>query len=256
MNAKLISTLVAGITALTGQRAMAQHNTDLWPGQTNGRLALSPAGLIPGSVYHPLQRVDTFLHGWTEDDPGFDRVAFASGGVNLLPDGVQVWLEVVRLDLAFFVIGDDQQFLESPGESTYLGDQNLHEHVIWFVDEEDPKYNDSQCVWEATFKLIDRSHRLADSLPFTLTFTNVPVRGGSFPPTPTEANGDFDRDQDVDLVDHKTFKVCLGGPNLLPAPDDPAVTTCVVECLNAFDFNDDRDTDLRDFSEFQIQYSP
>jgi len=70
------------------------------------------------------------------------------------------------------------------------------------------------------------------------------------------ADGDFDEDRDVDTADHAAFAVCLSGSEVRPQPADPTVTTCEVDCHNAFDFDDDLDTDLLDFAEFQIVFDP
>lgn len=255
MNLKIAT--VMAIAALGTVKASAQHNTDLWPGQSGGRVAWSPAGLIPGSVYHPLGRVDTFLHGWSANNPGFDRTFVSVGGVSPLPASSQIWLRVVALDPALFVVDNAFNVLEFPGDMTYLGSgTNLHIHVTWFIDETDPAFDPEQCVWEATFVLDDMGSGLADSLPFTLFFSNVPVRGGEFPPQNTPANGDFDDDRDVDGLDAAAFVECMNGPQRRPSPDDPDITLCEVNCFNAFDFEDDMDIDLLDFAEFQVEYEP
>jgi hypothetical protein len=48
----------------------------------------------------------------------------------------------------------------------------------------------------------------------------------------------------------------MGGPQHRPSPDDPEITTCEVDCYNAFDFDDDMDIDLMDFAGFQTVYEP
>jgi len=242
--------------AASGTAALAQHNADLWPGQQGGRLAWSPGGLVPGSVYHPLTPVDTFLHGWSANNPGFEGTTTPRGGVLPLGPAARIWLRIVSLDPALFVIDNALQTLENPGDQTFLGGPNLHTHLTWFIDRTDPGFNPDQCVWEGTFKLIDLGSGLGDSPSFTLLFTNVPVRGGEFPPAPAAASGDFDGDRDVDVDDYRAFLECLAGPDLEPSPNNPEVTTCKVECLNAFDFADDRDVDMKDFAGFQAEYDP
>jgi len=246
----LYGACIAGAWAST---VRAQHNTDLWVGQSGGQVAWSPGGLTPGSVYHPLDR--SFLHGWSDNDPGFDHASTTEGEVSPLPGGTEIWLEVVSLDAAFFVIDGAFELLALPGDSTFLGGADLHEHITWFIDEQDAGFDAEQCVWEATFRLTDEGGGLADSDPFTLLFTNVPVRGGGFPPAPVSASGDFDGDRDVDLDDLNAFLVCVNGPQVRPAPSDPDVSTCEVDCHNAFDFDDDMDVDLMDFAEWQMKYT-
>lgn len=244
-------------SVLVSSNTFAQHNSDLWIGVSAGRLAWqSDGGLNPGSVYHPLDPVNTFLRGWTGNDPGFDHASVSGGAIGTLPSGVEIWLEVVSLDPAFFAIDNAFEVLEFPGDAAFLGDSDLHTHITWLIDREDPAFDSDKCVWEATFILVDDARRVQDSRAFTLLFTNVPVRGGGFPPMPQAAGGDFDADQDVDLADQQAFSVCLTGPGVRPAPDDPDVTTCEVDCHNAFDFDDDMDTDLLDFAEFQTVFDP
>ncbi len=234
--------------------ASAQHDADMWIGQKEGRVAWHPVGLQPESVYHPLGPVDTFIQGWSDNDPGFDHVVTTVDGVTPLPPVVQVALEIVEVDPAFVVIDNSFQLLTEPGDRTVLGGSNLHEHITWFVDEEDPLFDETKCVWETTFNFVDLTGNLDDSGAFTLLFANVPVRGGVFPPADIPANGDFDTDGTVDLTDFQAFAHCYAGPDVRPMPDDPAITDCEVECHNAFDFDDDLDVDLLDFADLQVQF--
>lgn len=242
-------------SALASTAALGQHDTDIWIGVSGGKLALSPAGLTPGTVYHPVSPVDSFIVGWTANDPGFDHVTVSQGAVSPLPVGAQVWLSVVSLDAALFVIDNGLDVLERAGDRTPLGGSALHEHLTWFVDQTDPLFDPEQCVWEGTFKLVDRGNLfLGESKPFTLLFSTVPVRGGEFPPTPSAATGDFDGNRAVELFDHSAFTVCFDGPERRPAPDDPEITACEVDCFNVFDTDDDLDSDLGDFAAFQREF--
>lgn len=256
--------LMVGALGLATPHAMAQHETDVWVGAAGGRLVFEPYGqpnhgLRPGSLYNQLDRTDFLFHGWSANDPGFDHVVTTLGGVTPLPLASAVWLEVVSLDPGFYALDNSFQFLESPGDSTYLGSlhefPSLHMHITWVIDEDDPGFDPDQCVWEATFKLTDEGGSLADSEPFTFLFSNVPVRGGEFDSTTTPpADGDFDKNGVVDSDDTEALGVCMNGPQVRPAPADPEVTLCEVECHNAFDFDDDLDVDLRDVAEYQAHY--
>lgn len=226
----------------------------MWIGQASGNIAWQSPGLIPGSVYHPLQRVDTFLHGWSDNDPGFDHAGETMNGVSPLPPSAEIVLEVIALDPALYVVDNSSQVLFLPGDATFLGGDNLHIHLTWFIDEDDPAFDEDQCVWEGTFRLVDDSGALNDSAPFTLLFTNSTVRGRGFPPGNAEAAGDFEGDGNVDAWDHRAFESCLFGPAVRPMPDDPNITICEVDCHNAFDFDNDLDTDLRDFAELQVRF--
>jgi hypothetical protein len=248
-------TLLASVV-MSGPVA-AQHTTDLWIGQSGGRLALHPGGLIPDRVYLPLDPVDTFLRGWSGNDPGFDAAPGIAGGVAPLGAGAGVYLRVVVLDPGLFVIGNSFEVLEFPGDETRLGGNTLHVHLTWFIDRDDPWFDPEQCVWEGTFRLLDFGTTFyQQSQPFTLLFSNVQVRGGGFPPTPMQATGDFDDNGNIDLDDYAALAVCVGTPGERPAPNDPDITTCEVECYNAFDFDDDFDVDLKDFAAFARRMGP
>ncbi len=244
--------IIAAFAMVAGGPVFAQHNRDVWVGDGGGVVSWSTSGLVPGTTYSPLLRVDTFLHGWSNNNPGFDHVVGAQGGVGSLSGPVQIRLEVVTLDPALFVIDNAFNVLDSPGDRTLLGGATLHTHLTWFVDETDPGFDPDQCVWEGRFRLIDTGSLLAPSQPFSLYFSNVPVRGGEFPPTDTPANGDFNADHHVTNLDGEAFLACLSGPEIIAQPT--AITTCEVDCYNAFDFDDDLDIDLLDLAEFQINY--
>jgi len=234
---------------------LAQHATDVWPAISGSNMAISPNGLVPGSHYNPLFPVNTFLQGWSANDPGFDHESSPAGDTSPMPQGVQVWLEVVAFDPALFVIDNAFHVLSSPGDQTYLGVYNLHTHDTWFVDSADPGFDPDKCVYEGTGRLIDTGIGYGPSPPFTFLFATVPVRGGEFPPTNTPASGDFDEDFDVDRVDYKAFNLCMNGPGIRPSPNDPAITTCEVDCFNAFDFNDSMSIDLFDYAELQNAFT-
>ena len=245
--------LLAGLF-LPSVSASAQHNADMWLGQSSGRIAWQSPGLLPGSVYHPLDPVDTFIHGWSDNDPGFDHVVASQNQVVPLPSASEVMLEVVDLTPSLFIIDNGFQVLAVPGDATLLGGSDLHVHLTWFIDEDDPDFDETRWVWEATLKFVDDSGTLDDSSTFTLLFTNVDVRSGGFPPVDVDATGDFDVDGDVDRFDHRAFVHCAAGPLERPMPSDPDITDCEVECHNAFDFDNDMNLDLEDFAELQVRF--
>lgn len=236
----------------------AQHTTDFLVGQSGGQVAISPLGAVPGMVYHPLLRIDegSFLRGWSHNNPGFDRVVSPAGGVSALPNGVSIGLEVDSLTPALLIIDASFNILESPGDSTILGGPNLHVHPTWFVDEDDPAFDQNRCVWVAALILFDNNSLLEDSQTFTVLLTNVSVRGGGFPPQNIPASGDFSGDGLVGPADHAALVECMNGPERRPEPNDPTITTCEVHCHNAHDFDDDLDIDLLDFAEFQVAFNP
>jgi hypothetical protein len=244
-----------GLLALAGlvNVVAAQHLGDVWVGRSaSNQIAISPRGFIPDLNYHTLLPVSGLLHGWTDADPGLDHITAADPNNNLFPlqAGTSVWLQIVAVDAAFRLIDSAFNILDAPGQSTYLGGYNLHVHNTWHINSDDPAYDPAQCVWHITVFLRDAgSTGYAASIPFTFSFTSVPVR----PPT-QPATGDFNNNGGVGLVDWQAFAECFSGPGTRPSPNDPAITTCEVTCLNAFDFDDDLDVDLADFAAFQGLY--
>jgi len=242
--------LLGAASVLAGGTAQAQHVGDIVVGQSAaGQLKIHPDFFVPGDNYAYLAPVVPPLQGWGDDDPGFDHATVGDPANDIYPlqPGAQIRLMVVSCDPAFRLIDGGFQFLDQPGEQTYLGNQNLHIHNIWNINSDDPQYDPAQCVWHFACVLFDTgSTGYATSEPLSFSFTNVPLR---------EADGDFDQDDGVDLADADAFYECLNGPDVLPAPDDPDVADCEVECLNAFDFDEDRDIDLEDQAVFQRVYA-
>lgn len=237
---------------LVAATAAAQHTGDVWVARSlAGQLRVSPAGYQPDATYHALAPVSGLLNGWSDDSPGFDRVTAddPAGDAYRLEPGVQVWLRVVAVDAALRLIDTSFQILDEPGEETWLGNHTLHVHNVWHIDSDDPEFDPGRCVWHGTFLLRDAGGLYTPSEPFTFRFANVPVR-----PPAQPADGDFDGSGATDAGDLAALAECLNGPDVAPAPDDPAVTQCEVACLNAFDFDDDRDEDLRDVAAFQVAF--
>jgi hypothetical protein len=224
--------------------AHAQHDGDLFVGRTQqGRLRI--AGFDWESNLIALLPVTGLLRGWTDNDPGFDRVVDADAARNLFPlaPGVRIWLEVVAVDPAFRAIDNALQTLDRPGRQTYLGDHSLHTHLTWHINSSNPEFDASRCVWEATFVLKDLGMTgYAASDPFTMRFTNV---------SPREPDGDFDRNGRVDFADTAKLVDCLSGEQQAPLPHD----TCPLKCLLSFDFDDDDDIDLMDAARFQSEFA-
>jgi hypothetical protein len=217
-------------------------------------MRISPNGLIPDDNYSPVTIVVS--DGWTNNAPGFDRVVDdePENDVYRMQSGANIWLVVVAMDPALQLIDQGFQILDSPGEETELGDHNLHLHNTWKIKSTHPEYDPEQCVWHGTFFLRDYgSTNYDDSDHFTYNFSNVPVRYVEDDPIPP-ATGDLDADESVDLDDHSGFAECMAGVGARPDPYLPGVTTCEVECLNAFDFDNDQDVDLIDFAEFQVLF--
>ena len=58
---------------------------------------------------------------------------------------------------------------------------------------------------------------------------------------------DFNGNGLVDLGDHAAFTQCAAGPGVVPNPPAPITAQ---QCLDAFDFDNDLDVDLFDFTNF------
>lgn len=227
--------LVAG-----SDRAFGQHNVDVWPGRTSsGRLNIGGLDL---SQLIPLLPTSGLINGWANNDPGFDRIVVSQPANNLFPmaAGAEISLRIVAADPGFRVIDNSFEVIQFPGEETFLGDNMLHVHVTWHVDADDPEFDPLQCEWDATFILVDDgSTNYQDSAPFTLMFTL------SFTGQP---DGDFNDNGYVDLEDTGLFGDCMTGPLTPTGP------TCRSVCLGVFDFEGDRDLDLRDYARLQADF--
>ncbi|MCP4246981.1 MAG: hypothetical protein GY778_08015 [bacterium] len=236
-----------GFLALPVALARAEHHADVWVGRSAaGQLNISPVGFVPEDHFAYLLPSSGLLNGWVDNDPGFDGLADPDPPNDIFPlePGTEVWLELIAVDPAFRLIdAATAEIIDLPGEATELGGHTLHVHNFWHINSDDPAFDPQQCIWHASFFLRDEgSTSYASSEALDFAFTNVP---------PEDWDGDFDDDSDVDLTDHEALNECLFGPDQVPAPDDPAITTCPIECLNGFDFDDDRDVDLEDYAEMQ-----
>lgn len=244
---------IACVVLLFGaQAAQAQHQGDVWIGRSaDGQLKVDARGYIPEDNYHTLNAVNGPLFwGWSDNSPGFDRIVQddPQNDIYAMEPGAAIWLEIVAIDAPLRLIDGAFKILDTPGEETFLGGHTLHVHHTWHVDSTSQAYDPDQCVWEATFVLHDEgSTGYTSSEPFTFHgFTNVLLQ---------DLDGDFDDDLDVDTDDFAAFASCMDGSGSIPNPDDPTITTCEVECINAFDGDDDRDVDVEDFAEFQVYFT-
>lgn len=245
---------VVGITAaLANQSAHAQDVRDVWLGSAGGKVGASTDGLVPGTGYFELIPNQVF-GGYSNNDPGFDHVRETRGGVGPLPQGVELFLRVVELDPALIVVDLNFEIAEFPGDEAEIGDENVHTHLTWAVDEFVPGFDPDDCAWEGRLRVIDKSGSLQPSDTMRFLFSNVTPRARLASGKLVPATGDADGDADVGKRDQDAFSVCIefGGPDVRPSPAVPEVTTCEVDCHNWFDFDDDIDIDLRDMQQLQL----
>jgi len=234
---------VLAACAFHPSRAGAQHMGDVWIGRSSEatgnqlKVAVAIGGFDPFDLLGNLvvlTPTSGFFEGWSGDSPGFDAIRTESPAADtyMLAQGANIWLDIVSIDPAFaIVVPPNYDILDSPGQSAYLGNYQLHKHLIWLIDSTSPAFDPAQCIWHATFRLRDAgSTGYAPSVPFTIRFA-----------TSTVSPADFDCDGDVDLTDFGQFQRCFNGPNR-----PYAVTGC-----GDADFNQDSDVDLTDFAVFQ-----
>ncbi|MGB0716323.1 MAG: hypothetical protein ACPGXK_10620 [Phycisphaerae bacterium] len=227
------------------------HSNNLLIADRDGKVAISPDGVAPSESYLFLPRIDAFLQGWSNNDPGFNHIPWPTEELAPLPAGSSIVFEVVGFDSSFVAIDLDLEIIGDVGDTTVLGNTFLHQHFTWFVDENDEAFNPEQCVWEAHFILWDESEWLEPSETYTLLFTNRNVRNPVFP-----ATGDGNRDGSVTRADHREFVECFSGPENWPQVDQALSVDCEVTCHNAYDFDNDLDVDLRDFADWQVKLTP
>lgn len=183
--------------------AFAQHDGDVFVGRSSaGRLKIG--GFIPDDNIVLLPAVSGLFNGWSDNNPGFDRVVTADPVIDLNPlqSGVQVRLEVVQVDPAFQAITSSLQIIENPGQRALLGGSNLHAHLTWLVNSGHASFDPVKVLWRATFKLVDTGTTgYTDSEPFTFYFANVDC-----------LRGDTNDDGEISALDIATFVATLLNP--------------------------------------------
>ncbi len=179
--------------------AHAQHAGDVWVGRSDaGQLKIAGFDVAHNAI--PLAPSGMLFNGWADNDPGFDRVLTDDPASDLftLDAGAQISIVVVEIDDAFRGIKPVTfEILDGPGDQVLLGNENLHIHLTWHINSDDPLFDPAQYLWNATFKLIDTgSTGYADSEPFTMHFVNIDCTSG-------DVNGD-------DVVDESDVGAFVG----------------------------------------------
>jgi hypothetical protein len=166
------------LVACTGE-LQAQHEGDVFVGRTAGG-QLKIGGFIPDLnivVLPPVSSPPGLFNGWSDNNPGFDRVTTddIENDLLTLQSGVQVRIEVVEVDPAFQTISTSFVIIDEPGERILLGNENLHTHLIWLINSDlVGQFDALQVLWRATFRLVDTGNTgYAASDPFTFYFANV-----------------------------------------------------------------------------------
>lgn len=211
-------------------QASAQHESDVWVGRTNAG-TLSVGGYLPTEFGKYLAPSAGLFPGWSDNDPGFDRVINVEPENDLysLEAGAQIRLEVIDFDPALRAIDASFNLLDTPDDQTILGGSTLHVHLTWNININDPLFDVDEYLWEARFRLFDTgSTGYESSDDLTLKFTNVDV-----------LPGDVNEDEVVDVLDIPDFIALLF--------DD---TNATREQRAAADLNLDRHIDGSDLQHF------
>jgi hypothetical protein len=173
-NRRWAGLVAAAVLGASVTPVLGHHEGDIVVGRTGaGTLTVEFDDF--GEVFQ-LPPASGLLNGWAGEEPGFDHLEAdePSEDFYVLEAGANVVFEVVSFDLALRgdPLTDD---LHDPGDQTVLGDEELHEHIDWFIDRDDPAFDPLQTVWEARFKLVDTgTTNYADSQTYTLKFAPEP----------------------------------------------------------------------------------
>lgn len=179
----------AVIAALSVSTAFAQHVGDVVVGRTAaGRLTIG--GFSPDDNIVVLPPVSGLFNGWSDNNPGFDRLVTSEpeNDFYTLGSGVQVRIEVVSVDPAFMAVSSSFVVIDDPGERIILGGSTLHAHLTWLINSNEPDFDPLKVLWQATFRLVDTgSTAYTASEPFTFYFANTACDRG-------DCNGDLVKD--------------------------------------------------------------
>jgi hypothetical protein len=231
MKTRTYLTIIGSTAVLSfASSSFAQHPGDVWVAR-NSNLQLAVGGFALADVPTVLPPSGGLFPGWSDNDPGFDRIVTAQPENDLFPmsAGAQVHLVVVEFDPALRAIDTGFNVIDSHDESTLLGSASLHTHLTWNININDGAFDDEEYLWEATFVLRDMgSTGYTDSESVTLKFLNV-----------DRIAGDINGDEIVDLLDIPEFIALLF--------DDSTATR---EVRAAADMNLDRSIDGADIQGF------
>lgn len=128
---------------------------------------------------HELPPVTGLINGWLGDHPGFAHLEEDEPAEDffMLASGAQIHFEVVLFEEAFQAWGPGftGPYAE-PGDVMFLGDHQLHEHMTWHINSDDPLFDAGDTPWNAQFRLVDTgTTNYAPSDTYTLMFTPEPT---------------------------------------------------------------------------------
>ena len=196
----------------------AQHTGDVIVGRSAaGQLRVSAPGsngYVPDEnikVLPPVSSPPGLFNGWSENNPGFDRLVTSDPGNDFLTlqSGCQIRIEVVQVDPAFQAISASLAVIDDPGERLLLGGSTLHTHLTWLINSDHGMFDPQKVLWRATFKLVDTgSTGYTASNPFTFYFASTPC-----------TRGDCNGDTVIDALDIQPFIATVLNPIAATAQD-------------------------------------
>lgn len=197
------------VILFVGKSTYAQHAGDVFVGRTAaGQLRISApgsGGYVPDESIKVLPAVMGLFNGWSDNNPGFDRIVISDPGNDFLTlqSGCQVRIEVVQVDPAFQAISASFSIIDDPGERLLLGGSTLHTHLTWLVNSDHPMFDPDKVLWRATFRLVDTgSTGYTASNPFTFYFATTDCM-----------RGDCNGDTVIDALDVQAFVDIVMSPS-------------------------------------------
>jgi hypothetical protein len=124
---------------------LAQEFGDVWIGRTAaGQLKIGGFSVADNAV--TLPPVGGLFNGWSDNDPGFDRIVSDDPGADLfsMETGAQISLVAVEMDEAFRAIDPSFNIMDEVGEQLFLGNESLHIHLTWHINSDDPSFDPDQ----------------------------------------------------------------------------------------------------------------
>ncbi|MGB0716916.1 MAG: hypothetical protein ACPGXK_13620 [Phycisphaerae bacterium] len=178
---------VACLVVSNANEAVAQCgvHSDILIGRSGAGQLVIQSGEVSVGDPVSLCPVDGILDGFSSGNPGFDAEEVVDDPANdffKLADGAIVSIEAVSIGSGFKAWGPGLgTLIDEPGESILLGDDNLHEHLTWHADSNDPSFDPTASIWTATFRVVDAgSTGYTASEPFEMQFFNgTPVPAAS-----------------------------------------------------------------------------
>ncbi|MCB9850422.1 MAG: PEP-CTERM sorting domain-containing protein [Phycisphaerales bacterium] len=168
----LLAALMPVSAALAGGEEEHEHD-DITVGHSGaGQLKVE----FDFSGASELTPVSGLLNGWAGDEPGFAHLEADEPGEDFftLATGANILFEVVSIDDA--LVGNPlTDAIDTAGDQLLLGDEELHKHIDWLINSDDPSFDPLQTVWTVQFKLLDTGATSYDeSEVYTWNLTNVP----------------------------------------------------------------------------------